>query len=149
MTTVAYRDGFLAADDQGTFNNLKVRIRKIYVINGVGAIGFSGDCAAIVKTASWWIDGRSTDPPDHGDGDGCEGLLVTKDGLFFLSKGVTPIQLYDEFFAIGSGTDFAMSAMSLGKNAKEAVEFASKFDAFTSDTVDVTYCPNHWKKRRR
>lgn len=41
----------------------------------------------------------------------------------------------DEFVAIGSGDKFAITAMHLGKSAKQAVEIATELDLFTGGNV--------------
>jgi ATP-dependent protease HslVU (ClpYQ) peptidase subunit len=42
----------------------------------------------------------------------------------------------ESFHALGSGRDFALAAMYLGKNAREAVEIAMEFDLETGKGVD-------------
>lgn len=39
------------------------------------------------------------------------------------------------FHAIGSGRDFAISAMSMGKTAKEGVELAAQWDLWTGGPI--------------
>ena len=47
MTTVAYRDGVLAADTSGQRGSLQVKSAKLYRANGL-VVGFSGN----------WVDGK-------------------------------------------------------------------------------------------
>jgi len=42
----------------------------------------------------------------------------------------------EAFAALGSGWEWAMAAMALGKTAREAVEFAMKYDVFTGGSVE-------------
>lgn len=47
-----------------------------------------------------------------------------------------PIRYEDKQFACGTGRDFALAAMFLGKNAKEAVKVACVFDPGCGNGVD-------------
>ena len=48
-----------------------------------------------------------------------------------------PLKFHDEQFAIGSGRDFALAAMYLGKTAAQAVEVACVFDSGCGNGVDA------------
>lgn len=56
--------------------------------------------------------------------------IDSESGLFFESK-----RAFD--FAIGSGGNFALAAMDLGKSAKESVEYAATRDIYTGGEVKV------------
>ena len=89
-------------------------------------------------------------PTVDGDkGESCIGVLVSRKGVFALFDGIHPMLIDDPQFAIGSGSDFAISAMSLGKNAKEAVEHAMQFDVGTGGRVDAIYCPHYFEKEEQ
>lgn len=47
------------------------------------------------------------------------------------------------FWAAGSGADYAMGAMAAGKDAKEAVEIACRFDINCGLGVDVLMAENN------
>ena len=65
-------------------------------------------------------------------------LVVYNDGRVAVYES-TPIPLWMEerCHAIGSGRDFALAAMYLGKNAKQAVEVACALDAYCGNGVDT------------
>ncbi|OBR52335.1 hypothetical protein A6456_10570 [Paraburkholderia tropica] len=55
-------------------------------------------------------------------------MVVRNDGTVWLyGCSAYPFQMEDPFHAIGSGRDFAMAAMWLGKTAVQAVHVASQF----------------------
>lgn len=54
----------------------------------------------------------------------------------------------DEFSAFGSGCDFAMLAMTCGKNAIEAVQLASQYDIYTGCGVDHVTVRQSPRKRK-
>lgn len=148
MTTIAYKDGWIAADSCCTIGNYTSNSKKLYIIPDVGVVGFAGAGNAMFKIADWWMEGCQGDAPtvDDDKGESCIGILVSRKGVFCLFNGVHPMEIDDPWFAIGSGSDFAISAMSLGKNPKEAVEHAMQFDVGTGGRVDCIYCPNYFKQ---
>lgn len=148
MTTIAYKDGWIAADSCCTIGNYTSNSKKLYIIPDVGVVGFAGAGNAMFKIADWWLDGCQGDAPtvDNDKGESCIGILVSRKGVFCLFDGIHPMEIDDPWFAIGSGSDFAISALSLGKNPKEAVEHAMQFDVGTGGRVDAIYCPNYFKQ---
>jgi hypothetical protein len=71
----------------------------------------------------------------------CETVLKETGSTVLLSfsagKRPTFMPILERFWSVGSGRDFALAAMALGKTAKEAIELAHMFDASTGDKVDV------------
>lgn len=69
-------------------------------------------------------------------------LVAEKDGVFTVSQsedgGVYKNSAsHLDSYAIGSGAEFAMSAIDFGMNAKEAVEYAMTRDIYTGGEVTV------------
>jgi 20S proteasome alpha/beta subunit len=136
VTTVAYKNGELAGDNliscgsyrHSTFN-------KVLYIKGyhVGMCGELQDMHAFVKYVS--EDFKET--PNLNEG--FEAILV-RDGVVSMCdyKGlIYPVTLIDDCVAIGSGTPFALGAMAAGKDAKDAVAIAAKFDSGTGKEITV------------
>ena len=151
MTTIAYKDGWLAADSCCSIGNYHTNSKKLYTVPNVGIVGFAGAGNAMFKIADWWMEGCKGEAPtvDGDKGEACIGVLVSRKGVFALFDGIHPMLIDDPQFAIGSGSDFAISAMSLGKNAKEAVEHAMQFDVGTGGRVDAIYCPHYFAKEEQ
>ena len=65
-------------------------------------------------------------------------LVIRQKGVIWVYEN-TPfaIEHEDEQFAIGSGRDYALAAMRLGKSAEEAVLLAAEFDPGTGNGVDT------------
>lgn len=135
MTTVAYKDGVMAADKQmGGYSGI---ITKVYRI-GDSLVGLSGsDYAACLKVVDWLADGGDPDEkPDLGDSD-IHILLVDSEGTIFLyNNNLYPMPMEQEFFAVGSGMDYAIGAMAMGGSAADGVRVASRFDPGTGQGVD-------------
>ena len=136
MTTIAYRDGILAADTRMTQGSALVgNVVKIVRRKKDGALaGGAGDCSWVQSFHRWVLRGEKgdLDPP----GDDSKGLLITRKKIeLFEASG--PVEFNPPFFAMGSGRDFAMGAMAAGASAEEAVRLAMQLDAFTGGDVMV------------
>jgi hypothetical protein len=59
------------------------------------------------------------------------GILVDHEGAWIIQAGLVRWPLPAEKWAIGSGRDFAVAAMSVGKSAAEAVAIACQFDCYS------------------
>lgn len=140
MTAIAWDGRSLAADRLANTGGLRGSVTKIFRA-GELLVGGSGDFAFVLAMVGWVQRGR--DPaafPEHQKNkDDWQPILVIEKSA--------PIQLYDRTpfpvrfeqrsIAIGSGRDFAMAAMYLGRSAKEAVEVAIALDVGCGGPVDV------------
>lgn len=134
MTTIAFKDGILAADRRATIGNLnQSSTTKIHRQGGIliAASGVLSECQAF---RSWVKSGlQETDP-------------ITEDstGIIFISPihaviwaGAGPQYVTGEYMAFGSGREIALGAMAAGLSAEDAVKLASKHDIYTGNGVDT------------
>lgn len=147
MTTVAWDGTYLAADTLSTDNwGLKGHANKI--LEGENFIlGIAGPQGLIL---AWWRQVQSLPASSviaHGythyerEHNNPSMILVTAHKAYKLD-GPVFIELEEgEKVAIGSGRDFAMAAMYLGKEAGEAVLVAAHFDVNTNNRVQVVQRP--------
>lgn len=153
MTTVAYRNGRLAADTLHCIAGMKANHSKIsrcedkegreYLIASAGNVS---DCAALEQ----WYKNGAVGIPQYtlfkDDVPTASALIVHEDGrvLYVDTYGhEISIQPHD-FFAIGSGAAVAMGAMHAGATAVKAVEIAIMVDMSTGGTADCqTVDPRH------
>ena len=142
MTTIAYKEGILAADSQVTSGHIQSsstfsKIKKF----DEGYAAFSGLCSDIsilfdlikgreVEGETKNIDATAIVMPNEG-----KPYQASVDSLGNLYKH--PI---NKFSAIGSGWTIAMGAMQSGASAKEAVKAAIKLDIYSGGAVK-------WKKK--
>lgn len=154
MTTIAYKNGILAGDKQTTHGKVSVRTRKVHKI-GDWLVGGAGDTAHLHEMHEWIREGMDpkTLPAFQRDTGSCvEILMVDKAGkLFMLENSHVLYEVEQQFFAIGSGRDFALAAMHLGKSAPEAIEVAAQFDVNTGmgvDTVTLNQPLKAWREHR-
>lgn len=136
MTTIAVCDGIMAADTQGLYSGIKMKMLKIFRIKEelLGVCGNYDNAVEFIgvykkdKKHTLAI-GNNKDKADF------DYLVFSKRGLF-LATGYGPqVKVHEKFFAIGSGQDAALTAMRMGASAKEAVKMAHLCDPSTGPQV--------------
>lgn len=144
MTTVAF-DGETMAADTLAVDGWGMRERTLEKIwaNKYLLIGCSGDSGQIAR----WLytldidtsiedlirDGYTPFIKESND----PGLMVVDrlTGHIYRHASGSFLRSHHDKFAVGSGRDFALAAMSLGKTARQAVEVAAAFDNNTGKEV--------------
>lgn len=147
MTVIAWDGNILAADRQIAFMNLTASMTKIARV-GHDLVGWTGNADVGASMLDWYSRGADVAvyPKLQTDKDEfCVFLVVLPDKwLLRYERTPHPIRLPPQQFAIGSGCDFALAAMFLGKTAFEAVEIASRFDRHCGGGVDwMTLVPDN------
>ena len=134
MTVLAWDGKLLAADRQATFGGTAVPYTKIFHHNEelIGVVGEIQECLVFLE---WYKNGHNNPKPIFKEG---FGAYIVKDGkLWKYEHFLMPILMDMPFWAGGCGADYAMGAMAAGKDAKEAVEIACRFDINCGLGVDV------------
>lgn len=147
MTTVAYRDGILAADSLATYSteaggSRKHTCRKLYrkrITEGRKAfdvvIATIGESSPGLVFVDWYGSGKPI--PDvflHLGGDfTC--LVLRPDGLYEFDVYCHGERVDEEFYAAGSGAKAALAALHCGKSAIEAVRIACRIDPYSGGRV--------------
>lgn len=146
MTTIAFDGVNLASDtlavDAWGFKHIKVP--KIFKAGnqdfGVGAAG------GVASIAAWRheILGKSLcEVIEHGypayeEGKDCPSIMIcASNSRIWTLIGRAFFEVNRKFHAVGSGRDFAIAAMHLGKSAAEAVAVAAEFDNNTGNTLAI------------
>lgn len=124
------------SDSALTYGHSQSKAIKIIKRPGV-AYGLAGDASSISQFIAMVRDGG--DPFEtkiKGDFD-C--LMLTKDGCFLVQNGDYPIPWMTEFWAIGSGAEYAIGAMASSKkiSARRAVEIACEYDTNSALPVQL------------
>ena len=93
-------------------------------------VGACGDADKMGMAWAWLDDPTFFDKPPKFKG--IEFVALTSDGDILTSANLFNwIKVDEPFYAIGSGSHFALGAMASGKSTKEAVQAASKLDHMT------------------
>lgn len=136
MTTIAYRDGVLAADTLSTCNGMiETEVVKIWDHKGYLG-GAAGSHALCNRFRSWFVGGMDGESPFHGGDDG-NGLVAVPDGKIIVWGKHGSWTVNRAFYALGSGEQIAMGAMAAGASAQEAVKIAATMDTITGSKITV------------
>jgi len=136
LTTIAYKDGILAADTQLTYtDDTYGHCHKITKLPNDMVVACAGDT---IKE-HWFLKHLMGEkiPKDKMNFKGLQSIVIDSGNVFWAQGGIELIPIDDKFYAIGSGYRLARGAMSIGMNPKDAVKFASEVDIYTNNIVDV------------
>ncbi|MBZ9873080.1 hypothetical protein LB542_19725 [Mesorhizobium sp. BR1-1-9] len=136
MTTVAYRDGILAADSRGTCSGWiqPGRETKLFRLIDGRAAGVTGQWAIAAKLLKWIESDRSESQPE-----GDARVVVIGKKIEVFEDGHSYIEAA-KFMAWGSGMPPALGALHAGASAVEAVRIAGLVDTLTGGRVISMQC---------
>ena len=127
MTTIAYKNGIIACDKQGTWYNqaskapFKAIVTEdvVYLITGVLATG--------LRFIEYLQGGQEGKPPKIKDTTIYEFDRNTGKLNVWESRHIS-FPIVDKIWADGSGGQFAIGAMAMGATPEQAVRIAIKYD---------------------
>ena len=145
MTTIAVRDGVMAADTRGDQCGRLALTQKLFQIKD-GVIGICGYWSDGKLFADWYAAAADIENPPcwrlQGDEKvEFEALVLTKEGIHWWTPALVPERVSGCFWSIGSGSIAALAAMHCGKTAQEAVYIAMQVDPRTGGDVTVMEMP--------
>lgn len=149
MTILAWDGITLAADKRAISDGLSCTVTKIMRLSDGRLFGGCGDLSFCLAMKDWIEQGSKfeTFPAAQRDKDDWQGcVLVDEHGLGVFERTPSLIRFEDPFYACGSGRDYALAAMHLGKSAEEAVKIASLFEVGCGNGVDSLVFHN-WNRQ--
>lgn len=135
MTTIAYRDGILAADSRGMASgwirpNPARKLRRVESVYGDWIVGICGEYARLEPFIKWLAAG-----PDRGtmpDMDSSTAIVLGRDGGLTVYEDGGHFSLDPAgYHAWGTGWPPAVAALHMGATAERAVEIAALVDNCT------------------
>lgn len=138
MTTIAYRNGTMAADSACFDSSLyQGEVEKLWTLPQIGLIGCCGEIGAMIQFVDWLrADCDRKRKPDLPDDCDFESILVNPDGeVVHYDRHLVPIRVANDIHAIGSGRKLALGAMMAGASAEEAVKIACHYDMVTREPI--------------
>ena len=152
MTTIAYRDGVMAADSRcsdDTTHTFLTKTHKIFRLNNKALLGLAGeadcrDLIAVMDKCS--LKKLPTKNELANTKTEATGILAWPNGKVFAlevhkvedkegewSGGLFEVE--ERFFAVGTGQELALGAMAAGKGAVDAVAIACRYDNNSSPPI--------------
>jgi ATP-dependent protease HslVU (ClpYQ) peptidase subunit len=150
VTVLAWDGRNLAADKQSTADNLRRTVTKIHVVPE-GIVGFCGSTVAAAALLQWFRGGRRQgEYPDiqRSDKDAYALFIDWTGQSWSYEDHPYPIKNEDDLSAMGSGRDFAITALHLGHNAMKAVEVACQLTNCCGMGMDVLNLSEEFRKHR-
>jgi hypothetical protein len=139
MTVIAWDGKTLAADKRADVGGMTYTTTKLFRVRDA-IVGVAGNAALSRAMVEWLIAGA--DPSRFPDGqkirdDACGLLVIQGWRVFKYEYTPHPFEIEDRQVAMGSGRDYALCAMRLGKTAAEAVALACEFDPGCGNGIDT------------
>lgn len=142
MTTIAFKDGIVAADTGVMTRSMRAGYTVKIVQRHGSVAGGTGDAAWTATFREWFMRGVKSKYPliplVNGDPVG-KGVVFWRDGRIEIFEQHGRFTLITDQFAIGSGTSEARGAMLAGATAEEAVRIAMQLDDSTFGDVTVLH----------
>lgn len=92
-------------------------------------MGFAGAADDIVRLSQFFRFPEETKPPRIKD---TRGAVLTEEGIIFCWDNYDSwIRVNEPYYAMGSGSHYAIGALATGATVKEAIKVASTKDPFT------------------
>lgn len=136
MTTIAFKDGVMAADSMQSGDFIDPveckKILKIKVYNNViptdVLVGCAGQVSALSAFIAWYKECKKPEKWPAGFEEGFSALVYHNSELLYYGGSYGYGIDVGKFSAIGTGSEIAMGAMMAGASAVEAVEIACDLD---------------------
>lgn len=126
MTVIAFDGESLACDSLANISGIRATTKKIFTTGNL-MYGGAGDQYAVTNMVEWIKAGAviSMFPESQKGDDFARFMVIDKDKrILIYEKSPHPLVMEGKRMAIGSGADFAMTAMYLGMSAHDAVGIA-------------------------
>jgi ATP-dependent protease HslVU (ClpYQ) peptidase subunit len=142
MTTIAYKDGIIAADSQATWEDGSGQIElcnKLFLIRSGSHAGeivaTSGSTSPGMVFIDWYENPKKQKPRIQFEDDDFVCLVLNWAGLYVADTYCRLVKVKEPFYATASGAPFALGAMAAGASAKQAVQIACKYSAYSCPPV--------------
>jgi 20S proteasome alpha/beta subunit len=134
MTTIAYRNGILAADTQLTDGNLRMLCHKLFKVSQNGCFAIAGNTDDEEVWKRWFLAGA--DYSECPKLKAFAAIQVDQYGDVYWWHKTTKIPVEQPFMSIGSGEQIARAGLHMGLSAIDAVKLAGELDINTNTIVD-------------
>jgi hypothetical protein len=159
MTTIAYRDGIIAADSRvtvateagGSRKHLCTKLYRKQITESKKTfdvvIATAGEAFSALVFVDWYGTGKPMPDVLRDLGGDFTCLILRPDGLWEADVYCRPDKIEEPFYAVGSGSKEALAAMHCGKSARDAVRVAAMIDPYTGGRIVTETLGPKEKKR--
>lgn len=148
MTTIVFRAGMMCSDSRaysGSKEPMGAK-NKIHQLPNGDLVGISSTCVGLPEALRDWLKaGADIDnTPEHHQDAGFSILHVeAKTGAIYRYENgyYASGPLFADYYAIGSGAEFAMGAMAAGCDAIAAVTVAIMLDVWSGGSIQMLKLP--------
>lgn len=140
MTTIAWDGNMLAADRQVSFGASRMgETDKVARREDGALIGAAGSSAICQALRQWFLAGEVGEMPkiEPDKENAAAGFIIRPCGAIDDITSLGATRIVSNLYARGSGADYALGAMSMGADARRAVEVASMWDCSTGGGIDT------------
>lgn len=140
VTTIAYRDGVLAADTAMCQGGVMIgTIVKIVRRDDGDMAAAAGDAAYNAAFNAWFMAGENGSPPEAKSEDIFldRGMIFRKSGQIEVFEPRGKFACQAPYIAVGSGRESALGAMFAGADAETAIKAAIQLDPHTGGEITV------------
>lgn len=142
MSVIVFDGRYLAADRRCVSDGVTQTVAKIGELEKprgcFNAWGVTGDFAFGMAIREWWLARRKNDDFPKPYKDAYARFFVFAPGLVReFAAQPNHVDIKTNAFAAGSGRDFALMALHLGKSVKEAVKLTSELTIDCGNGVDA------------
>ena len=141
MTVVAWDGKTLAADRRSVVSGtIRATTKIIRHPERRELMAITGSLVDGLEVRNWYLSGASPEsfPATCRQADNFSRMIVVReDGVYCYESAPIPIKFDDKCVAFGSGADFAMAAMYMGRNAEQAVEVACALSSECGNGIDT------------
>jgi len=133
MTTIAAKasTGEIAADSMVSGDDSFYLVEKLRR-GQTSVYGGCGDWDKLLKFSKSLESGADLDSDTD-----VTVLELRSDGIWIYESTIIPAKIKNDFWAIGTGANFAIAAMHLGLTPAEAVKLACLYDTSSHEPIDV------------
>ncbi len=151
MTTIAFKDGVIAADSRVTYEtegggstkHICTKLFRRTIKTGKKKpvdviIATAGQSSPGMVFVDWFSQSGGIGPTPEvfiGNDADFACLILTPHGLFEADRFCRPELILDSFYAVGSGRKEALAIMHYGGSARDAVRIAAKIDPYTGGRI--------------
>ena len=138
MTTIAYKNGFLASDTQMTDDHIRVPMRKLFLLGAnAGCVAICGDVERAMGFVAWLKAGAKPEEWKKKKYKDVGAIVIDKwDDLYWYDGGPHGVPIVGPYYAMGMGHVIATAAMQQGASAMDAVRLAGSLDIYTNQDVE-------------